>query len=97
MDPVDVPVVLAANTPQDAAPKRARVNQVFGFQGLERVPLADLAQEEDHIIADQEPIDIVKGFEVIKVEVENTPWFQTLQFEVESTRQLYTARQPGKR
>ena len=40
--------------------------------------LANLAKEENHIIADQEPIDIVKGFEIIKVEVENTPWFQTL-------------------
>ena len=58
--------------------------------------LTNTPDQEDHIVACEETIDIVEGFEVVEVKIEDAPGVHIAKLVVDSPHNLHATRQTGK-
>ena len=71
-------------------------DKVIGVSVLIDNILTDAPHQEDHIIACQETIYIIKGFKVVQVEIKDAPGFHFAKLVVDSSHYLQTTWQISK-
>lgn len=63
-------------------------DEIVSIAMFQHNALANVADEQDHMVTSEETVDIIEGFEIIQVNIEDAPGVFRTQFVVDSALQL---------